>query len=79
MVRINTVPVNLSFLVYLISHIFAQGNYILLILYSRGPQVNSQLYSWIFPWILKHEHDPGHFLPPILLAGRLLTHTETIF
>lgn len=29
------------FPVYLISHIFAQGNYILLILYSQEPQVNT--------------------------------------
>lgn len=41
MVRINPGPVKLSFFVYLISHVFAQGNYILLILYSCGPQVNT--------------------------------------
>ena len=47
MVRINPGPVKLSLFVYLISHIFAQGNYILLILYSRGPQVNTIF--WDFP------------------------------
>lgn len=41
MVRINPGPVKLSFFVYLISQIFAQENYILPILCSRGPQVNT--------------------------------------
>ena len=47
MVRINPGPVKLSFFVYLISHIFAQGNYILLILYRRGPQVNTTFLDFL--------------------------------
>lgn len=35
-----------SILMYFISHIFAQGNYILLILYSRGPWVSTILLSF---------------------------------
>lgn len=41
MVSINPGPEKMSLFVYLISHIFAQGNYILLILYSGGRQVSA--------------------------------------
>lgn len=55
MVSINPGPEKMSLFVYLISHIFAQGNYILLILY-RGRQVSAvflgfplDIESWTWP------------------------------
>lgn len=61
LVRINCGTVELSFSVYLISHIFAQGNYTFLILCSQGLCVNTRFLDC--SWILHHKHDPLHFGP----------------